>query len=276
MGASTAVSGSKDARLGSTPLELCRVDLWAALVGGGKEHPNGTELLDNDDWQLCARLHLPADRKQFLTSRILLRLALADAVNGDVLPAKWRFKRDEHGKPQLAPGFPRLNFSVAHEQRMAVVAVCPTNPVGIDVVGLAGSPSDPPMWSAAAPSERVLLLDESPNSRAHDFVRRWALKEAYAKMLGIGNALDFSSLEADLAQRHLRQAERDCKAAFETHMLWCPDDWYFVALAVGKELATRIDSRGHLLDLTGGSWFTQSETSPQEAVWPKRWKWHWL
>jgi phosphopantetheinyl transferase len=276
MRVSTVVTSSKDARPGATPQEPCRVDLWAALASDGEEPPYGTELLDNDDRQWCARLHLPADRKQFLTSHILLRLALADAVKGEVLPARWHFERDEHGKPQLAPGLPRLHFSLSHERRMAVVAVCATHPVGVDVVGFAGSPPDPPVWSSAAPAERVLLLDENPNSRGRDFLRRWALKEAYAKMVGAGSALDFSALEADLAGRRLRQAEQDCSAAFETHMLWCPDDWYFVALAIGTERAVRIDSRGHLLDLTGGSWFAQSEASPQEAVWPKRWKWHWL
>lgn len=252
------------------------MDVWAALVGEGQEHPCGTELLDNDDRQWCERLRLPAARKQFLTSHILLRLALADAVDGEVLPAAWHFERDRHGKPVLPPGFPRLHFSLSHERRMAVAAVCATSPVGIDVVALAGCPSDPPIWSAAAPSERVLLSEATPSSRGRDFVRRWALKEAYAKMLGLGHALDFSAFDADLAERHLRQAEHDCNAAFETHMLWCPDDWYFVALAVGTDGTIRIDSRGHLLDLTGGSWFAQSEASPQEAVWPKRWKWHWL
>lgn len=159
---------------------------------------------------------------------------------------------------------------------MAVVAVCETNPVGIDVVRLAGSPRKLPVWSATAAPERVLLLNEGPDVRAHDFARLWALKEAYAKMLGLGHALDFSSIDADLARRRMRRAEHDCKAAFETHMLWCQDDCYFVALAVGMERAAGIDLRGHLLDLTGGSWFVQSEASPQEAVWPKRWKWHWL
>jgi phosphopantetheinyl transferase len=270
---STAASREKDAKVGARPEEPCRVDFWAAFVGEGEEH--GRELLDDDDRRSCGRLSALA-QKQFLTAHILLRLALADAVNGDVLPADWHFAIGQHGKPELAPGLPRLHFSLSHEQRMAVVAVCATNPVGIDVVGLAGCPLEPPIWSASAPSERILLFDQSPNTRAHDFGRRWALKEAYAKMLGVGHALDFATIEVDLERRDLRQTERDCNAVFETHMLWCPDDCYFVALAVGADRAAELDTRGHLLDLTGGSWFEQLETSSQEAVWPKRWKWHWL
>ena len=272
-----AISSRPDAPAKAVAQVSSRVDLWASFVcDGGKGLPHGIELLDEDDKRRCARLHLPSDQNRFLTAHILLRLALSDAVNGAVRPAEWRFERDEHGKLEPAPGFPKLHFSLSHEQRMSVVAVSATNPVGVDVEPLPGCPAMPPVWSAAAPAERIFLSEESAENRVHDFVRLWALKEAYAKMLGLGHALDFCSLEADLAQRQLRQAEIDCKAVFETHMLWCPDDSYFVALAVGTDHPTSIDSRGHLLDLAGASWFTQSEISPQEAVWPKRWKWHWL
>lgn len=272
----SAVATRDEAGPAPVAVDVCRVDVWAALVAEGDKLPHGAELLDNDDRRSCARLHLPVARRQLETAHILLRLALADAVKGRVLPGEWRFERDEHGKPELAPEFPQLHFSLSHEEQVAAVAVCATNPVGIDVVRLASCPPKPPLWSAAAPGERIQLFSEGPESRAHDFARLWALKEAYAKMLGLGHALEFSSLDADLAQRRLRQAERDCEAAFETHVLWCPDDCYFVALAVGTERAATIDSRGHLLDLTGGTWFAESEISPQEAVWPKRWQWHWL
>ena len=191
-------------------------------------------------------------------------------------PEAWRFARDEHGQPGIAPGLPARYFSLSHEHPVAVVAVCATSPVGIDVVRLADGPGAVPLWSAAAPAERALLAAESPAIRAHDFDRLWALKEAYAKMVGLGTALDFSTLEVDLARRRLRQAGRECKAAFETHLLWCADGHYFVALAGGTGPSAGIDSRGHLVDLTGGTWFARSEISPQENVWPKRWQWHWL
>jgi phosphopantetheinyl transferase len=270
------VTRGDDAGARPAPRDVCRVEIWAALVPAGDTPPRGTELLDQDDRQWCARLHRPAARRQFETAHVLLRLALADAVKGRILPREWRFERDTHGKPALAPEFPQLHFNLSHERQIAAVAVCATNPVGIDVVRLAASPRKPPLWSAVAPAERVQLLGEGPDSRAHDFARLWALKEAYAKMLGLGHSLEFRSIDADLAQRRLHEAERDCKVAFETHMLWCPEDSYFLALAVGAERATEIDSHGHLLDLTGGSWFARSEISPQEAVWPKRWQWHWL
>jgi len=51
---------------------------------------------------------------------------------------------------------------------------------------------------------------------------------------------------------------------------------YVTRTKVGRRNHYVVDTRGHLLDLTGGSWFKQSETYSQEAVWPKRWKWHWL
>jgi phosphopantetheinyl transferase len=276
MTVSSAISNSNGARAGTTPSKSIRVDLWAALVAEGEEPPHGMELLDQEDRQWCGRLHLASAAKQSLTAHILLRLALADAVNGSVLPAAWRFERDEHGKPRLASGFPQLHFSLSHERLLAVATVCATNPVGIDVARLEGFLRRTPVWSAVAPSERVLLFSEAADTGAHDFARLWALKEAYAKMLGLGHALDFTRLEVDLAQRRLREAEHDCKAAFETHTLWFPDDCYFVAVAVGTQLATNVDSHGHMLDLTGGAWFARSEFSPQEAVWPKRWKWHWF
>jgi phosphopantetheinyl transferase len=276
MNAKGAIANVSDASDLSVRKDTCRVDLWAALAESDVTRLHGSELLDDEDRRWSARLRQPAARRQFLAGHIMLRVALSEAVLGSVLPSDWHFERDDQGKLSLAPGFPEIHFGLSHEQRLVVAAVCETNPVGIDVVRLAERPSEPPVWSAAAPSERAQLLTESPECRAHDFARLWALKEAYTKVLGVGHGVDFSLIEGDLPQRHLRQAERECKVAFETHTLWCSNDHYFVALAVGTERATRIDSRGHLLDLTGGSWFRQSEISPHEAVWPKRWKWHWL
>jgi phosphopantetheinyl transferase len=265
-----------DDRAVSTSREQPRVELWAALVSRSTRSLRGRTLLDDDDRRWCARLRLPAARSQFAAGHVLLRLALTEAVHGSTHPAAWRFARDEHGKPRLAPGPPALNFSLSHEHPMVVAAVCATSPVGIDVARMVDRPRALPVWSAAAPSERILLSEESPDKRAHDFARLWALKEAYAKMIGLGTALDFSAVEVDLARRRLRRAGRECRAALQTHTLWDRDDCYFVALAVEAEPSARIDSRGHLVDLTGGSWFVRAEISPQEAVWPKRWQWHWL
>jgi phosphopantetheinyl transferase len=274
--AGTALADASHSRPVPTSKQALRVDLWAALVSQGPGSLQGRKLLDEDDRQWCARLRVPAARRQFAAGHVLLRLALAEAVHGATLPAAWRFVRDEHGKPTLAPGLPALNFSLSHEHPMVVAAVCATSPVGIDVARMTDRPPALPVWSAAAPSERALLAAESADSRAHDFVRLWALKEAYAKMVGLGTALDFSALEVDLARRRLWRAGRECRVAFETHTLWLRDGCYIVALAIGTEPSVPIDSRGHLVDLTGGSWFAQSEISPQEAAWPKRWQWHWL
>jgi phosphopantetheinyl transferase len=276
MSAKQAVASNSDARASTAPKEKCRVDLWAALAEPSLAGLHGSELLDDDDRQWCARLRQPGAQQQCLAAHILLRLALSDAVRESVLPGDWRFERDHEGRLSLAPRFPKLYFNLSHEHRIVVAAVCATNPVGIDVVRLAEPPHEPPLWSAVTPAERTQLLSESLDSRAHDFARLWALKEAYTKLLGVGHGLNFSLLEGDLVQRRLRQAERDCTVAFETHTLWSANDYYFVALAVGTERVTRIDSRGHLLDLTGGSWFRNSDISPHEAVWPKRWEWHWL
>lgn len=275
MSAREVVSGASGKSANSGLMETCRVELWAALAASAPTELQGRELLDEDDRQCGARLRQCSARCQFLAGHILLRVALSDAVMGKVLPNDWHFLRDERGKLSLAPGFPHIHFSLAHEQRLVVAAVCATRPVGVDVVRLA-DPVQPPVWSAAAPSERVQLLSESPDCRENDFARLWALKEAYTKMTGIGHGADFSLLEGDLAQRHMRMAARNCEVAIETHTLWCSDNLYFVALAVGTERATRIDSRGHLLDLAGGDWFRHSEVSSAEALWPKRWKWHWL
>lgn len=271
-GTGGAIAIREDDR-GASPSARQRVDLWAALVSKGPLQ--GRKLLDADDRRRSARLRLPAARRQSAGGQILLRLALTEGVRGAIQPTAWRFAEDEHGKPALAPGFPPLNFSLSHQHPMVVVAVCATSAVGIDVARMPDH-LRAPLWSAATPAERIVLAEKSPESRAHDFVRMWGLKEAYAKMVGLGTALDFSSLDVDLARRRIKRAGRACKAAFETHTLWHRDDCYFLALAVGAETPARIDSRGHLVDLTSGSWFAQSEISPQEAIWPKRWQWHWL
>ncbi|MDP2312963.1 MAG: 4'-phosphopantetheinyl transferase superfamily protein [Pseudomonadota bacterium] len=130
----------------------------------------------------------PAARFASLAARCCLRRLLADALGlGSV-----RIGRTAMGAPFL-PEHPEVWVSLAHAPGCVAAAVSTAGPVGIDVEPNA------PRFDPAELHARVLHPDERSEVTRHaDPVRRffelWTAKEAVAKALGLGLAIDFRRL----------------------------------------------------------------------------------
>jgi 4'-phosphopantetheinyl transferase len=140
---------------------------------------------------------LPLPRRQFIVARGALRTLLGRYLG--ISPSAVRFALNAHGKPLLDPAC-GLRFNVSHAGDLALIAVAGGFDVGVDVevhrriddlASLAASilcPADLERWCAASAVEGAAA-----------FYRIWTCKEAVAKAIGCGLAMDFRSLRISLA-----------------------------------------------------------------------------
>lgn len=175
-----------------------RITVWAAPVRrltGIRAYHN---LLGPEDLLAVSQMRSAVNRDCTIAGRVLLRTALSRTVGDRIEPREWRIQLEPSGKPALAKDWPHLHFSISHTDQIAVVAVSEALPIGIDVETIDEGPSHDLIATCCYPSERLLFNATAPYQRAHEFTRLWTLKEAYAKMIGVGHELDFTSFGLSL------------------------------------------------------------------------------
>ena len=108
-----------------------------------------------------------------------------------VTPAMLEFERAPGGKPRLR-GEP-LQFNLSHSDRLALIAVSPVLPVGVDVQGPHPNASKP--WFA----KRICTPREYEHFRgepsADELLRLWARKEAVIKARGEGSYVSVGEID---------------------------------------------------------------------------------
>ncbi|WP_212830178.1 4'-phosphopantetheinyl transferase superfamily protein [Catellatospora sp. TT07R-123] len=134
-------------------------------------------VLDDAERARAAALTLPADRRRFVAAHAAMRCIVAARLG--VAPGSVRWRRGEHGKPEVVGG-PPVNMS--RSGGLAAVAVGTDRPVGVDVQeSVAG-------WDPVRTAARYFAADEAAYVARADsrdrFLRLWVRKEAYVKALG--------------------------------------------------------------------------------------------
>ena len=99
-------------------------------------------------------------------------------------------RRDENGKPMPINGW---HFSLSHSGSFWALAV-DRSEIGIDI--------EVPRVVSERVVRRVLADDELPEQG--DVLRTWVIKEAYAKLLGVGIGLDFRSVSVPQIKQKAR------------------------------------------------------------------------
>lgn len=168
------------------------VDVWAAPVTDGEATPRSfLAALDDRERARCRRLVLAADRRRFLASRALLRRALQVSLGGGA--GRCRVVTDDLGKPRV--DIPGVGISVSHSARGVAVAVCRGAETGVDIERVdAGALGDHTLGVFSA-DEEAWLSSLSTERRWRARLGLWTLKEAYAKLLGLGFEFDLASVE---------------------------------------------------------------------------------
>ena len=180
------------------------VELWVADATSAEWLMARINVLSPADREEFATIQQPANRWRSMSARILLRVALSDAVDGTVAANEWTFEKGANGKKRVAEGLPAVHFSVSHNDEMAVVAVSRSHALGVDVEANGADVDEDVVAQFLSASEQASLdqtsldqasLDQASLDRSNQFVRFWTLKEAFTKLTGEGLSADFAAVE---------------------------------------------------------------------------------
>jgi 4'-phosphopantetheinyl transferase len=175
-----------------------RIDIWMAAPDALMKAESALALLSDEEWHAINRIDDPANRRSVIASRVLLRIGLSHAAGHAVEPSAWRFTVDDRGRPVVAEGLPRINFSISHLDPLVLVAVSADLEVGIDVECIDQDIS-PDVVAEFSHLDEHHSVGGLPRPREiREFIRLWTLKEAYTKMVGTGHSLDFKSIKFTL------------------------------------------------------------------------------
>lgn len=134
----------------------------------------------------------PTARARLFGSRLLLRQTVAAAAGID--PAGVVLGRGARGRPGVREpaGF---DGGISHTAGLLVVGVAGRFRIGVDVEAQDRLLLTPGLPEKVCHPEELAALRLLPYAeRNRMLVRLWTLKEAYAKALGLGLGLDFSSM----------------------------------------------------------------------------------
>src|ERR1700756_1809400 len=106
---------------GSTP-DRDRVDVLIAPVHRLATEESFRKLLGTDDEATLSQITTAAGRDVSCAARILLRIGLSHATGWLIEPCAWRMRLSLTGKPTVAEGLPKVNFSISHSDQVVVAA----------------------------------------------------------------------------------------------------------------------------------------------------------
>ncbi|WP_371483639.1 4'-phosphopantetheinyl transferase superfamily protein [Kitasatospora sp. NBC_00315] len=141
-------------------------------------------VLDPEERRRAEACRSADDRRRFVLAHGAVRHLVARRLG--VAPEEIRWRRGPHGKPELAGPFTGAEVNLSHSGSVAMVALCSSRRVGVDVQRVL------PRLDATAMAERYFPPEEArfvrtadgPDSRAERFARLWARKEALVKAHG--------------------------------------------------------------------------------------------
>ena len=154
-------------------------------------------LLTDDEREKTDRFRFARDRHTCLMTRALVRTSLSRYC--DVPPARWRFRTNDHGRPEIGTPPSTIRFNLSHTNGLIVCLVSRAREVGVDVESLDRANR----WLDLAerffaPSEAAALRGVEASERPTRFLQYWTLKESYIKARGLGLAIPLNGFSFDL------------------------------------------------------------------------------
>ena len=225
------------------PLSAAEAHLWSARPAAFTDPARLARLralLTGGERARIDRYRLARDRRTGLVTRALVRVTLSRY--SDVPPARWRFRANDHGRPEIASPTSPLRFNVSHTNGLVVCLVGRGRELGID----AESPHRDRRWLDLAdrffaPAEARALRGVPAADRPRRFLEYWTLKEAYVKARGRGLTLPLSGFWFDPPASPAGIRIRFTPAVDDD-----PARWQFTLqrLETGHLVATAIDRTG--------------------------------
>ncbi len=211
MSTSRAAPGKGGARFGEAPgaaagpdavmpLPAAEAHLWAARPAAFTDAAHLDRLraiLTEEERARADRYRFAHDRRTSLVTRALVRVTLSRYCG--VPPERWRFRANDHGRPDVASPATSLRFNVSHTEGLVVCLIGRGRELGVDAESLG---RDRRWLDLAerffAPAEARALREVPAARRPLRFLEYWTLKESYVKARGRGLTLPLSGFWFDL------------------------------------------------------------------------------
>lgn len=222
-----------------TAVQVSRVKLDLDAVALAR----ATTLLSPDELRRAGRFVFERHARRFVAARAALRKLLGECL--DVHGSQVRFCYGPWGKPALEDD-PRLQFSMAHCDDVALIAVVRGARVGVDIERIEHNRvSIDAIARSFHPSERVALSLVPPALRTAAFYRCWVRKEALLKATGLGLSGGLHLFAVSIqAEAGLQWSDPAVAEARRWTLLALDDDMHAAALAVETPEAT-VQLSGH-------------------------------
>lgn len=150
--------------------------------------------LSDDERRRAARLVFEEDRRAFTAAHHLLRVTLAPLLGS--APEAIEMSSGHGGRPELAgPAAAEVSFNLSHTRGLVACAVSFQTIVGVDVELVRDLPDVAALARSTLTPAEIHELDRIPaEERSRAFLRRWTIKEAYAKATGHGLGLPITAI----------------------------------------------------------------------------------
>ena len=195
-------------------------------------------MLTDDERDKTDRFRFARDRHTCLITRALVRTTLSRYQ--DVPPERWRFRTNDHGRPNVSAPASPVRFNLSHTDGLIVCLVSRDRDVGVDVEHLERASR----WVDLAdryfaPREVAALRRVTAAGRPTRFLEYWTLKESYIKARGLGLAIPLADFSFDLPAR----STDDIAIRFAPAIDDEPARWQFglERLASGHLVATAVE-----------------------------------
>ena len=166
---------------------------WSAPLPA---EPQYLRLLDELEQGRFEGYRQDADKRRFLTGRVLAKTIAAERLGLAVEAVHFDATCEDCGKPHGRPRVPGadLTLSISHSGELIGVAATPSVPVGLDVETAKRRADDSLIEYALSPVEAQRLAGLDAAERAAAFFVYWTRKEAVMKATGKGLRIPLQSI----------------------------------------------------------------------------------
>ncbi|MFJ1760244.1 4'-phosphopantetheinyl transferase family protein [Amycolatopsis sp. NPDC088138] len=166
---------------------------WSAPLPA---EPQFLRLLDDVEQGRFAAYRQDADKRRFLTGRVLAKTVTAERLGVPLESVKFDATCEDCGKPHGRPRIPGadLTLSISHSGDLIGLAATPAVPVGLDVETATRRADDGLIEYALSPAEAAHLAGLPPEEKAAAFFVYWTRKEAVMKATGKGLKIPLQSI----------------------------------------------------------------------------------
>jgi 4'-phosphopantetheinyl transferase len=181
------------------------LDLWCAYPEDASTEAVTERcaiLLSEDERAHCERFRFDRHRREYLTTRALVRSALS--YYRPLAPKAWHFESNTHGKPSIHPDC-GLRFNLSNSPGLVVCLISQGAEVGVDAEPYERAEKiaelGPEIFSPDEIAQLATLHSADKLDRA---LSLWTLKEAYIKAMGAGLTLPLNTISFLLGEDRFR------------------------------------------------------------------------